>query len=263
LNCKICNHKVTNIFSEKVLNKYDVCYYHCINCDFIQTDDPFWLSEAYSEPINNEDTGLVGRNLLFAKLTSMLLYNLFHKNGQFLDYAAGYGLFTRLMRDYGFDFYWHDPYTTNLFAQQFEFDLSLNKKFELVSAFECFEHFEQPISEIEKLIKLSDNILFSTELYSDSPPKPDNWDYYAFSHGQHIAFYSLNTLKHLAKKFNLNLYTNGKSFHLLTHKVISNNFYNLLLMLSHLGLPTLVKYLMGSKTLSDSKSIINNKKQKA
>ncbi len=43
----------------------------------------------------------------------------------FLDYAGGYGVFTRLMRDIGFDFYWHDPYTQNLFANGFEKDIKL------------------------------------------------------------------------------------------------------------------------------------------
>jgi len=35
-------------------------------------------------------------------------------DGIFLDYAAGYGLFVRLMRDAGYNFRWSDLYCQNL-----------------------------------------------------------------------------------------------------------------------------------------------------
>jgi hypothetical protein len=41
--------------------------------------------------------------------------------------------------------------------------------------------------------------------------------------GQHISFYSVDTLRFIAKKYNLNFYTNGKSFHLFT-KIKINKF---------------------------------------
>jgi len=38
-------------------------------------------------------------------------------DGIFLDYAAGYGLFVRLMRDAGYNFRWSDLYCQNLFVR--------------------------------------------------------------------------------------------------------------------------------------------------
>lgn len=261
MNCKICNNDTKVIFNREVLHKYKINYHQCTTCSFIQTDEPFWLDEAYKDPINIDDTGLISRNLMFAKRSSAVLFYLFNSKKKFLDFAGGYGLFTRLMRDYGFDFYWMDPFTQNLFAKGFEFNHSSKQKIEAVTAFECFEHFVQPLNEIENLIKLSDNILFSTKLFTVNTPKPDEWDYYAFSHGQHIAFYSRKTLKFIAKKYGLNLYSNGKSFHLLTRRKTNNTLFNFLLKLSLLAFPELIRFLMGTKIFSDSQLIINKKKQ--
>ncbi len=50
-------------------------------------------------------------------------------------------MFTRLMRDYGFDFLHYDKHTQNLFARGFEFH---DEKIEAITCFECFEHFVNP-----------------------------------------------------------------------------------------------------------------------
>jgi len=259
MNCKICNTTTTVIFNRKVLNKYAVNFHQCMNCGFIQTDEPFWLDEAYKNPINLEDTGLTSRNLLFSKRASTIIYYLFNRNKSFVDFAGGYGLFVRLMRDYGFDFYWTDPFTPNLFAKGFEFNPTIHGEIEVVTAFECFEHFVDPIIEIEKILNISKNILFSTEIFPFEAPNPDKWVYYSFFHGQHIAFYSYKSLRTIAQKYNLNLYSNGKSFHLFTPKKLSNKFYNLLLFTSLLGLSSLTKLLMQSKVHSDSNLLQQNK----
>jgi hypothetical protein len=255
LNCKICGEKSNTIFCRKILGKYDIDYYQCTSCEFIQTEEPYWLKESYQNPINIEDTGIIKRNILLAKRTSAILFFLFDKKGSFLDYGGGYGLFVRIMRDAGFNFYWNDPFTENLFARGYEYDPSHADKLELVTSFECFEHFENPLQEIEKMLFLSTSILFSTETFSAGTPNPDQWKYYYFSHGQHVSLYSVSSLKCIAKKYNLNLYTNGKSFHLLTHRTLSNIVFNILLKLSLLGMQSLIALAMGSKTKFDSAKV--------
>ena len=47
-------------------------------------------------------------------------YIFFNKNVAYLDVDGGYGMLTRLMRDYGFHFYWTDPYCQNILARGFE-----------------------------------------------------------------------------------------------------------------------------------------------
>ncbi len=73
-----------------------------------------------------------------------------------------------------------------------------------------------------------------------------------FSHGQHVALYSFESLLVIAKKFDMNICSNGKSFHLLTPKRINNTLFNVLLKISLIGLPSVIKYMIGSKTKSDS-----------
>lgn len=206
--------------------------------------------------MNLEDTGLVNRNIVSAKRTSSLLYFLFDAHETYLDYGGGYGLFVRLMRDYGFDFYWTDPFTKNIFAEGFEYDFKGQKKLELITAFECFEHFSNPIDEIEKLLLLAPSLLFSTDIFLSGTPHPDQWEYYYFSHGQHVAFYSLSSLQFIANKYNLHLFTNGKSFHLLTPKKTQNLFYQLLLKGAFAGLPSVIKCQLGTKMKSDAEQAV-------
>ena len=119
MKCKICQNRSTSCFNAVMLNKYDVKYYFCFHCGFLQTEEPFWLEEAYTDTINTSDTGIMHRNLRLCRITSVLIYFLFEKEANFIDYAGGYGIFTRLMRDIGFNFFWHDPYTVNLIARGF------------------------------------------------------------------------------------------------------------------------------------------------
>jgi hypothetical protein len=250
MNCRICNKQTNRIFNYLVLNKYQVDYYFCEACKFILTEDPYWLDESYKNPIASIDTGIIKRNLLFTKRASALLYFLFDKNKQFLDYGGGYGIFVRMMRDVGFDFYWEDKFTKNIISKGF--DLSNNlENIELLSSFECFEHFLNPIEEISNLVKKSDNILFSTQLFQHQPPKPDGWWYYNFEAGQHISLYSKHSLEVIADKFNLNLSTDSKGFHLFSKKKINNTIFNMLIKFSQIGLFSIVKILMDSKTDSD------------
>jgi len=221
----------------------------------VQTESPYWLQEAYREPINLPDTGILDRNLRFARLTAPLLFTHFDRHGRYLDYAGGYGIFTRLMRDVGFDYYWHDPFTTNLLARGFEYRSDM-APLEALTAFETFEHFEHPAAEIEKMLSLSRTIIFSTLLLPDPIPGPEEWWYYGVEHGQHIALYSLQTLKLVASRNALNLLTNGTDFHMLTDHRVSPFFFRHLALLSKRGLFALVKSRMRSRMVDDRDSLV-------
>lgn len=240
------------------MNKYVISYFYCNNCGFLQTEEPFWLQEAYREPINISDTGYLQRNLYYSKKLTILLFFWFNKDGKFLDYAGGYGVFVRLMRDIGFDFYWYDLYSQNLFARGFEH--KEGTKYQAITCFEAFEHFINPIKELEKILSLSSNIIFTTELLPSPIPKPEEWWYYGLDHGQHISFYSKKTFEYIAQKYNLN-YANINSLHFLTKKKILNVHLKVL-KLSKYGLDKLIKKLVKSKTCDDYqylKNLINIK----
>lgn len=106
-----------------ILGKYLVSYYLCDNCGFYQTEEPFWLEESYLSPIADTDIGQVSRNLLMAQKTKALISVFFDSNAKFLDFGAGTGLFVRLMRDAGCDYYYYDKFSDNIFANRFQKDL--------------------------------------------------------------------------------------------------------------------------------------------
>ncbi|MGI0483406.1 FkbM family methyltransferase [Geminocystis sp. CENA526] len=227
--CKICGSHSYHFANADILQKYDVTYFQCSNCKFIQTEEPYWLEEAYSKVIASSDVGLVYRNIAMAEITSKLLFNFFDHNASFLDYGGGYGLFVRLMRDKGFNFYWEDKYCQNLFAQEFEFNSAKHNKILLTTAFELFEHFVNPVQEIEKILKISPNVLFSTQLLPENNPKPSEWWYYTPHEGQHISIFTKQSLTVIAQKYNLNFYTDGSSLHLLTDQIFPEDIFQKLL----------------------------------
>lgn len=203
--CKICNTDTKQKFTAKILRKYDVQYYECPNCGFVQTEKPYWLEEAYQNPINVSDTGIVLRNQRLTRIVTSLIILLFDRKEKFLDYAGGFGLFTRMMRDTGFDFYWTDPYTKNELARGFE--MKLGRKYAVVTSFEAFEHFENPTDELKKILEISDNIIISTELIPSPIPKVTDWWYYGTEHGQHIALYTKKSFVAMCKPLGLHYYS--------------------------------------------------------
>ena len=256
MRCKICGSESNRVFSYKILNKYDINYFYCENCKFLQTEEPYWLDEAYAESINISDTGYMQRNIDFSAKLTILLSIFFDTQSTYLDFAGGYGVFVRLMRDVGFDFVWDDKYTQNLFAKKFEYKDDLNIK--AITSFESFEHFENPIKEIEKMMNISKNIIFSTEILPMPIPKPSEWWYYGIEHGQHISFYSDRTLKFIANKYGLNYYNINNGLHIFTQEK-KPSYIKFLPKLTKIGLHKVIGKAIKSKTWDDhiltSKSI--------
>lgn len=258
-SCCICGHRRDKVFSNTLLGKYVVDYLYCGSCGLLQTETPYWLDEAYSDAIVDTDTGLVGRNLAIARRVATLLFLAFNKKGRYLDIAGGYGLFTRLMRDVGFDFYWLDPYCKNLLARGFEFQSEL-LPFNAVTAFEVLEHVTDPIVFIQDSLSKadSDTFIFTTKLFSGEPAAPGTWWYYTPETGQHITFFQRRTLEVLAEKLKLRVYSH-KEFHMLTRRPISQTKWLLAMgRASRLFYPLVVKC-MQSKIMTDRESLLKRR----
>jgi hypothetical protein len=87
---------------------------------YVQTENPYWLEEAYNSAITSLDIGLLKRNNYLVKEISPIIDCCFPEASTMLDFAGGYGAFVRLMRDEGYNFYRQDVYCDNLFTKHFD-----------------------------------------------------------------------------------------------------------------------------------------------
>lgn len=255
--CRCCSNNISEkLFSTKLLKK-NVDFFECSNCKYVQTESPTWLDEAYNSTIHTHDTGILMRNKSNISFVLATLHLIGKKNSSIVDYAGGYGLLVRSLRDLGIDAFWADPYCENLTARGFEYTNKM--KASLVTAFEAFEHFEKPTEEMTNLLKVAPNILLTTNIIPNPAPNPEDWWYYGVDHGQHIGFYRLKTFKYLADKFGLHFMSDGASRHFFSKKKFSYKYWILLVRLAKF-FPKLFCISMKSKTWDDH--IVMEKKSK-
>ncbi|MDD5460870.1 MAG: class I SAM-dependent methyltransferase [Methylococcales bacterium] len=245
-DCRICQEQANKIFTGNLLN-IPVDYFECLDCGYVQTESPHWLELAYTETINDSDTGIMSRNQVNARIVLVTMLMLGKVGGTLVDYAGGYGILVRLLRDYGINALWSDRYCQNLVARGFE---RTNETADLVTAFEAFEHFVNPVEELEKMLDIAPNVLFSTIIVADPAPKQEDWWYYGKEHGQHIGFFRIRTLEKLAQERGKFLVSNGVSYHLFTDQPINQTLWKIMFRANRL-IPQLLRRRLASKTWSD------------
>jgi len=203
IECRLCGGRTVYKYEKRILGDITAKYYSCPGCGYFQTETPHWIERAYRSAINDEDDGLLGRNLFFSDFILCAFWS--KRETTFLDFAGGYGVLVRMMRDFGFWFYWHDPFCQNLFAKKFERDP--RKKVRVVTAFEVLEHAPFPKRLFDDLLNTgAKDILISTTLFEGEYPDPDWW-YLAPSHGQHIGFFNRDSIYYLAQTYGMNFVT--------------------------------------------------------
>jgi hypothetical protein len=198
----LCGANTADKFRLCVLDRFDVRYFECANCRSLQTEEPYWLTEAYAKSnLAYSDTGAAQRVLvnssfiaLFAKLMGICTA---------LDFGGGDGLLCRLLRDRGLDAFTIDAIGLPSYAQPFVG--SLDKDYDLVTAFEVVEHFPNPRVSLDQLFQRRPKfLLVSTEPYAGQGAE---WWYLAPDSGQHVFFYSEEALRWIAAHYNYNYCT--------------------------------------------------------
>lgn len=250
LQCRLCGDEAFFTHEATLMGKYVIEYFACPRCHYLQTEHPFWLEEAYGESINVSDTGIVARNVRLAEFSACLFWGMSDVEGRYLDAAGGTGLYVRMMRDIGFDFYWADKFARNQFARGFEAE-DKHRPYVAATCFEAFEHFSDPRAELDKLFEMTDVLLLSTEIYGETVPGPTSWPYYGLSHGQHIGFLNRQTLQWISEAYGCYVWTDGRGVHLLSRRPFAKWKLAALRLGRKLGLAQVVKRRMNSRTLAD------------
>jgi hypothetical protein len=180
-----------------------VAYLKCPGCASLQTASHYWVHEAYTHSLSLSDTGAAQRVLsnLAISYSIAKLFNL--KN--VIDFGGGDGFLCRLLRDYEINCFVKDTYAVPIYAQAFTSPNFASP--DMVTAFEVFEHFVDPMLEIDQLFSLNPKvILLSTNLYTN---ELSDWWYLSPETGQHLFFYSRKALDFIANKYGYDFVVSG------------------------------------------------------
>jgi Methyltransferase domain len=194
--CRLCESPTAFAFKKEMIGKYTVSFYRCEHCGSQQTENPYWLSEAYSDHVTSIDPGAAQRVLDCLAITSATARIFGYR--KILDFGGGAGLLTRLLRDAGYDAYWYDQYTPASYATGFEG--TPTGEYDLITSVEVVEHFANPKTDLGAIFGAAPKaVLIVTCLYEG---QDENWWYLAPEEGQHIFFYSPKAIELIASRYN-------------------------------------------------------------
>jgi 2-polyprenyl-3-methyl-5-hydroxy-6-metoxy-1,4-benzoquinol methylase len=175
-----------------------------------------WDIQQFKEKIYNDEYALVDpeHESIRPRRIAESLINAFpvsHHQIKHLDFGGGNGQLSQLLREANWQSFSMDPF----FDQASRPDIF--SKFNLITAFEVFEHHPNPIELIDKLHSLlsPNGLIFFSTLISDqeivSGKKLDWW--YAAPRNGHISLFSRASLKILGERHGMRLYSLSENFH--------------------------------------------------
>lgn len=186
------------------LSLIPVYYYFCERCGFCFAPEfSQWRLEDFETKIYNSDYKIVDPDYaeVRPRANARTLINLFGTQGlgiRHIDYGGGKGLLSKVLLDSGWQSTSYDPFIYR------DMQLETFGKFQLVTAFEVFEHTPdvgQLVSNLSLLLSQDGILLFST-LISDGkigPRQRLNW-WYASPRNGHISLFSSKSLSILGAK---------------------------------------------------------------
>ncbi len=212
--CQICNSPANYLdtvdFNKSCVEQDGVAlphlgvaihYYLCDHCGFCFAPEfASWPFEDFEKYIYNEDYEKVDPDYKFARPNNnaTFLEEKFSASKakiKHLDYGGGSGLLSKTLQKKGWSSTTYDPFVDR------ELNVEELGQFDLVTAFEVFEHVPDSsrlVDTLKKLCKPNGLILFTT-LYSDGNiargKKLDWW--YAAPRNGHISLFSQSSLRAL------------------------------------------------------------------
>ena len=181
-----------------------IYYYLCQSCGFCFAPEfSSWPLEEFESKIYTDAYITVDPDYLENRPrdNAQLLTQLFgvsRTSIRHLDYGGGNGLLSKLLVDSGWESSSYDPFVDR------QVQINDLGKFDLISAFEVFEHVPTPsrlIGDLASLIK-DDGLVIFTTLISEGnidPAKRLSW-WYASPRNGHVSLYTANSLALLGAK---------------------------------------------------------------
>lgn len=251
--CRLCGAEARRVMRAP-LGDREADYVRCSRCEYLAVRRPRRFEGPDEGKPSPLDTGRLERCLRHSRTVSTLLWLFYGREDRYLDYGGGHGLFTRRMRDLGFDFSVYDPHARNLHARGFSHEPDGSGRFRLVTLLEVIEHVRDPMTVIRKALGETrrPNLLLGTRLYGDTVPEP-GWWYYMRATGEHIGFLNRATLGYLGERLDLDVHTDGRSMHLLTERGLPGWPVRFCLRHGHRVFPWIRPW-MGSRTQDDLRS---------
>jgi len=213
ISCKICSSKVRPIYDQQ----YDHNYYCCDNCEFIFLDESRIIpseqeKKEYSFHQNSFDNQ--GYVKMFREFIAKAIQPYKSQIKKALDFGSGPGpVLAELLRQEGFE--------TDVYDKYFSPDkVYLNKKYDLITATEVFEHLKDPLATL-KLLKAHLNkngiLAIMTLFHQNDDEHFKNWWYRRDS--THISFYTPKTFEYMANLLGMKvLIVAGKNICVLGYK---------------------------------------------
>lgn len=205
--------------------EYPIYYFLCGACGFCFAPEMYtWDLDKFEALIYNNQYVLVDPDYLDtrpranAKNLQTMFPNL-PSTVRHLDYGGGNGLFAQLLRESNWESVSYDPFIDrNTSPKQLG-------KFDLITAFEVFEHVpdvQSLMANLRSLLSKDGLVLFST-LLSDGNIQPRqrlSW-WYASPRNGHVSLYSRKSLAILAQDSGFNFGSFNDGFHVFVKTVPS------------------------------------------
>lgn len=205
------------------LSGIPIYYFLCSQCGFCFAPEIYkWDISEFENKIYNSDYIKVDPDYVEArpKANAKFLIDMIGNNStkiKHLDYGGGKGLLSNLLNHSGWTSTSYDPFV----------DKNLNPgslgKFDLITAFEVFEHVPQVkklVTDLSSLLVDDGVVLFSTVLSDNeiNPQKRLTW-WYASPRNGHISLFSQKSLQTLCAQENFHLGSFNPGFHASWKKV--------------------------------------------